>query len=466
LFTTFASLFLSYLEDPGSTSGVYFFLQRQFDRIEYDRNALWGYTNGIYREIQQPFIEQIVASYDGYGIGSEETAPDELKPFRANYSRMQGVYQCLLSTTKNKAIARDYEEMLNHGSERYFEPGFFNNAASGIPFRNGFVRLNPTTHEVEVLPHSTEHRALFALPFDYTPGVDTPLWNKYLCDVWNNYDSAEQASRVYFLEEWIGATLLGDITKHALCVLWVGSGSNGKSVGLETISGLFHAETICSVAPQRWNNPFELVRLAGKKLNVCEETPNVKIAGPDIFKAVTSGSPVEACKKHQDFYRFKPTAGHIFALNTLHGTNDHSEGYWRRLAPLAFDRKFDAKTADVDFGRKLAKETPGIAALVVEAASRLAKRGHFNIPQSVSEYKEAWRAETNQYLQFIGERWNDLSEQHGESIPGKVLYSAFYEWSKSNGHREPPGNNTFSNELERLGYKKVRRNTGVIWYKQ
>ena len=439
-------------------------LRKEYESIEYDRNAVWGYRDGIYRKIDPSYITQIVRTYDGAIIGDSDT-----KTFKANYSKSQGALHMLVEECRKYAIERDereqQEQQLSNYNPRY-TPGFFNNAPRGIAFRNCFVRLNPTTHDVEVLPHSPANRALFAQPFDYTPGVATPLWNKYLCDVWNNYDSAEQASRVDFVEEWIGATLLGDITKYALCLIAIGGGNNGKSVFLTQVEALFPQESICSVPAQRWHSQFEVERIAGKSLNSCEETPDTNIIGNDRFKAIVGGSPVEACKKQENFYRFIPQAGHLFSMNSPHGTNDHSDGYWRRLAPLVFNRKFDEATKDAEFGSKLAKETPGITAIVIEAASRLAKRGRFNIPKSIEQFKNEWRESTNQVLQFLNQEWEGLSTEHKGKVPSKTLYSAFNSWSKSEGHQFPPSDESFSKQAIALGYSKKRVNSGIVWFKE
>ncbi len=441
-------------------------LYQQYERIEYDRSTIWGYTHGTYRVIDPSRIKEMVRTYDGVGIG--RVSDSQGKVFKANFTRMNGVYATIENQLKDAAATRDEQPTTNAQSETFdphFEPGFFNNAPSGVAFRNCFVRLHPTTFDVEQLPHSPENRALFMLPFDYVENTPTPVWNKYLDDVWDSFDELERGYRVDFLEEWIGATLLGNITKHALCLFWIGPGSNGKSVGLDFISGMFPRETICSVPPQRWHNPFEVERIAGMRINICEESPNIDITGIDKFKAIIAGSPVEACKKHQDFYRFRPTAGHVFALNELHGTKDLSDGYWRRVAPMAFNRKFDIKTADVGFGQKLSRETSGVIGHAIHAASRLAKRGRFVIPQTIETLKTQWRERNNEYLQFIREFWDTLVEKHGDYVPGNAVYSLFSTWSRSNGNRTPPGNNKFSEELKKLGLHKRNGNRGTMWYK-
>ncbi|WP_437942891.1 DUF5906 domain-containing protein [Sorangium sp. So ce341] len=130
-----------------------------------------------------------------------------------------------------------------------------------------------------------------------------------------------------------------------------GEGGNGKSAGINLVRAMFPPEALASLPPQRSTERLALSAPEGKLTNFVSETPSGERLEGGAFKAVVTGDPVMAERKHRDPVEFRPVAGHIFSTNLPIAASDFSAGLWRPPMILPFTRRFD--TAPV---RKIAPE--------------------------------------------------------------------------------------------------------------
>ena len=149
-----------------------------------------------------------------------------------------------------------------------------------------------------------------------------------------------------------------------------GTGNNGKSELLRLLRALFPPSTVASLPPQEWGERFKVARLVGVLANFVHEIPERDIASGEVFKGVITGDPVSAERKNRDPFEYHPVAGHIFSANSLPGTVDQSEGYWRRFALCPFTRDFaTATTRKIDAAQDvLNHELAGLAAWALRGA--------------------------------------------------------------------------------------------------
>ncbi|WP_437804197.1 DUF5906 domain-containing protein [Sorangium sp. So ce693] len=89
-----------------------------------------------------------------------------------------------------------------------------------------------------------------------------------------------------------------------------GEGGNGKSAGINLVRAMFPPEALASLPPQRWTERFALSAPEGKLANFVSETPSGERLEGGAFKAVVTGDPVTAERKHRDPFEFRPVAGH------------------------------------------------------------------------------------------------------------------------------------------------------------
>jgi putative DNA primase/helicase len=340
--------------------------------------------------------------------------------------------------------------------------GFFDAAPTGVAFQNGMVVLRD--HRPVLVPHSPDHRVLHVLPFAYDATARADGWTDFLDQVWAFASEDDRAARQALLEEWIGAALFGDVARHALCLILPGSeGANGKSTLLHIVRALFPPAAVQAIKPQLWGNVFHLAELAGCRLNVVNELPDADIVAGETFKAVVSGDPVNAARKHRDPFTFIPQAGHLFACNELPGTRDQTGGFWRRWGVLTFERTFRPAEQDPGLRARLVRtDLPGIAARVLAAAGRLSHRGRFVLPPSSHAAKARWQWESDQVRQFVEDRVPDLLQRGQGRVSAQTLYEAFTVWSRQNGHAGMTST-TFGRRVRWAGLARSRDHAGRFY---
>ena len=103
-----------------------------------------------------------------------------------------------------------------------------------------------------------------------------------------------------------------------------------------------------------------------KKANLVDEAPIIPESGrfsdiESVFKAVTSGRPIQVQRKGVDPWTARVTAHCVFASNNLPTLTDRSNGVWDRMRIIPFNVKFrGTDQQDPHLIDKLKEELPGI----------------------------------------------------------------------------------------------------------
>jgi putative DNA primase/helicase len=138
-----------------------------------------------------------------------------------------------------------------------------------------------------------------------TPGGDCPLWHRFLAEITGG-DKELQS----FLQRVVGYALTGLTVEHALFFLY-GTGANGKSVFLATISGIladYHrvAPIETFMDSHQSGHPTDLAGLRGARLVTSIETEEGRKWAENKIKALTGGDKISARFMRQDFFEYKP----------------------------------------------------------------------------------------------------------------------------------------------------------------
>ena len=105
-----------------------------------------------------------------------------------------------------------------------------------------------------------------------------------------------------------------------------------------------------------------------------------------IFKAVVSGEEIEADHKFKDPFKFRPVSKLIFAMNELPRVEDHSNGFFRRVVVIPFNRTFNEDKRNRNLKYELEQqELDGIFIWALEGLYRLEERGRFVISERLRE---------------------------------------------------------------------------------
>jgi putative DNA primase/helicase len=172
-----------------------------------------------------------------------------------------------------------------------------------------------------------------------------------------------------------------------------GEGSNGKSVLMEIARQLVGEANTTSAMLDRLTVPHVRSTIDKKLLNQSADLPKLRQVADGDFKAIISGDSVEASAKYKPSATFKPYVRLMVATNNMPHSKDTTDGYFRRLIVLSFNRQFAESQRDPNLLAKLKAEMPGIVAWAVEGARMLRERGRLSVPPSSNQEVRTYREE-------------------------------------------------------------------------
>ncbi|HEY4116288.1 MAG TPA: phage/plasmid primase, P4 family [Byssovorax sp.] len=374
----------------------------------YDEGQFWRYDvdTGVWRRVELEAIEACAASFAGARVGSGEHE----RALKLTASAVQGAARI----ARNTLVAAE-------GRVR------FDSQARGVAFRNGFAVVRDGA--IQLTPHSPESGCRFAFPFDLVRGRSTPHADEFFDALFGDVAEDERHARVMLLQEFVGACLIGQAPIYQRCLLLYGTGGNGKSELLRVLRALVPPDAVTSLPPHLWGERFQIERLAGALANFVDEVPERDVTSGETFKAVVTGEPVHAERKHRAAFEFRPVAGHIFSSNSPLNSTDFSDGFWRRFIVCPLSRRLDqSPTRRLAAGVEVLRtEHDALVAWALEGAARAQRQGGYTLPARSAEVVAEWRDENDPVRLFAEAR------APSEVVPAGVLYNAFCAFAREHG---------------------------------
>ncbi|MEO2047199.1 MAG: phage/plasmid primase, P4 family [Pirellulales bacterium] len=307
--------------------------------------------------------------------------------------------------------------------------------------------------------HRSEDYLTKIAPVEYPnePGVDADLWQTFLERIFN-----DDRDLIDFVQRLIGMAMVGQVFEHVLPIFY-GSGANGKSVFLETISGLLgddysmKAPSSMLMASKNDRHPTELADLHGKRLVNVIETEDGRRLAESLVKELTGGDSVRARRMREDFWQFKPSHSIIMCTNHKPIVRGTGGAIWRRLRLVPFSVVIPEEDRDVELTGKLKQEWPAIMKWAIEGCLSWQRIG-LKSPDVVTAATTEYRSDMDILGEFIEERCKTNSFLKSK---GSVLYRCYHDWVESRGEH-PIGSRTFGERLLEKGFERKRSNG--IWY--
>lgn len=308
-------------------------------------------------------------------------------------------------------------------------------------FRDCVLDLNT----FEPSPHSPEYRATSKLPFDYKPDATSDAWAK-----WG--ERIDEKVRLY-LEEFGGLCLTTD-QRFEKSVWLVGKPNCGKGTYIQALQS--------ALGPTRWttlsstdiSNRFGLVNLAGKTLAISAESAPIKTAHCiDVVNRIISGEPIRVEQKGQPSYDLTPRCKLLCAMNIKPSVSNPDSGIFRRtdivpMPPLVGAIDPRVKEAIIANGQ-------AVVNVFLAGLKRLRQRGHFDVPKLVQIASDEFRADNDHVALFLEDCF--ISDPDNREKASSVN-TAYFDWCKANGFRDPLDSKKLKAELERLGAVYLRSN--------
>jgi P4 family phage/plasmid primase-like protien len=284
------------------------------------------------------------------------------------------------------------------------------------------------------------------------PGGDCRQWLQFLDRVTAS-DSELQA----FLQRMIGYCLTGVTRDHALFFLY-GTGANGKSVFLSTISELL-GDYARTAAPSSFTasaieqHPTDLAGLRGARFVMAIETEDGARWAESKIKSLTGGDKVTARFMRGDYFEFIPEFKLVIAGNHKPGLRSVDEAIRRRLNLVPFTVTIPKVERDSRLSEKLRSEFSGILKWALQGCLDWQKQG-LSAPSGVRAATEEYVAAEDAIGRWLEER---CTRNKGDWATSSDLFLDWKAWCSQTGEQEG-SQKRFSQQLEGRGFMRQRTN--------
>lgn len=273
-----------------------------------------------------------------------------------------------------------------------------------INVRNGLIDIRD--NEINFQEHTPKVYSSIKLPVKYDKYADCPKFKEFIQEV-----TERDGTDIKTLQEMMGYTLLKNNNKYDKAFLFLGEGSNGKSVLSDVIAEMLGEKNVSAVPLDRLNNrDFTGSDLHQKLANISAENRSEKIENTTKFRRAAVGDLMRAEEKFEKSFKFRNYSTLIFSFNNLPKIKKPTEAFYRRWIPFTFDVKFTRKNdgnpdIDEDLGDKLTtdQELSGILNFALKGLIRLRENGQFTKNVSAEEMKHFWLNHSIPMNQFLAE---------------------------------------------------------------
>jgi P4 family phage/plasmid primase-like protien len=319
-----------------------------------------------------------------------------------------------------------------------------------ISFSNGILDLDALLQgeNVDLQPHTPKLFTPVALPYPFDPKASCQEWIAFL-----NHNLEGDQERIAVLQEFVGLCLVYDTSFHKF-LLMEGEAGTGKSTCTEVITAVLGDENVSNVPLETFGQQFALHATLGKLANITSEVGDIDNVAEGIFKAFVAGDRMEFQRKYRDPISARPTARVIIATNHLPRFLDRSEGIWRRIILLQWNKVIPLSEQDRDLRERIKRnELSGVFLWALAGLARLKDLRGFTLCSVMDDAITDYKRETNPARAFLEDNYE--ADPKGE-IPTGNLYYAYKQYCQSFGYHELHEVH-FGKEVRRV-FPKVTRN--------
>ena len=304
---------------------------------------------------------------------------------------------------------------------------------------------------------------------NFNPKAKCPNFDKFIKEVFGG-----DGELISWIQRAFGYSLTGSVQEQVLFICY-GTGANGKSTLLETISKILGDYSTNADFEMFLSNQKSDVRvmeavgeLKGIRFALASEVDASKRFNESLVKRLTGGDTLRGTKLHLGAFQFEPQHKLWFLCNHIPFARDGSHGFWRRIKVIPFAQQFQGASLDSSLPDKLWAEREGILAWMIRGAVAWAKELQKTnattglgsckaIDQSIEEY----RYDNDLSARFIEDclvRDNDSG-----SVGARELYHAYQRWWSYNSDEDTPSEGIFSRRMEERGLKKTRTKARMVY---
>ena len=282
------------------------------------------------------------------------------------------------------------------------------------------------------------------------------LWKSFLADATGGDDEL-----IEFLRRWFGYCLTGSTREHALIFI-SGPGGNGKSVLVNTVSGILGDYAVTSAmetftASQRDRHPTDLAMLRGARLVTASETEEGRAWAESRIKQLTGGDPITARFMRRDFFTYVPSFKLSVVGNHQPVLNNVDDAARRRFNIVSFDHR--PLSPDKDLEEKLKAEWPAILRWMIEGCERWLEAG-LTRPTSVQAATDEYFGSQDLVAQWVDECCTIEPDDEYRWETAKDLFASFKAFAESAGEK-PGSQKALAVKFKRYGLQSNVRKVGT-----
>lgn len=228
------------------------------------------------------------------------------------------------------------------------------------------------------------------------------------------------------------ASCLIKSAKFSKSFMYVGQGSNGKSVFLNVIKHVLGHSNVSNISIHAIeNNRFSPAELDGRLANIYFDISNEELNSTGTFKNIVVGDPIQVEKKNKNPFTLENYAKMFFSANQIPIVYDESDGFFRRFMITEWNTKFTDKTANVNLILELTteEEKSGILNMLIRMAAQLNKRGYFKYADSVEKLRTKWKNKADSVGGFLEK---EIIYDDALMVEKKRLYNKYVEYCAKN----------------------------------
>ncbi|MFF4815108.1 phage/plasmid primase, P4 family [Kitasatospora sp. NPDC001309] len=327
----------------------------------------------------------------------------------------------------------------------------FDNRPHLLSFANGTVDLASGI----LRPHDPADMLTKSLPWNYNRLAKAERWRRFLKEVFPT-----EPSMVDYIRRLCGYGITGSTAEQAFAVL-IGTGANGKSVFLDTLSHVFgdlSETTRFETFEDRGSSiPADLAALRGARMVMASEGEAGKPMSESVLKRATGSDRLTARFMRENFFTYQPTFLLWLASNHTPSFRSQDEGLWRRVKLIRFDRYFKPEERDHSIFATLREEAEGIAAWAVAGAVEWYAEG-LKEPDCIKTATSAFKENSDALAEFL----TDVLVKTGNDaqyVPAQDAYNAYRDWCEAQGEKAWTRRG-FVSALDERGIRQHRMNKG------
>ena len=300
--------------------------------------------------------------------------------------------------------------------------------------------------------------------YDYNESANCPRFKQFLEEVF-----CGNQQLIDYIHRYIGYTISGDTSDQSFLLLH-GSGSNGKSVFLETLRmllGKYANNTSFDTFETQYSDASsnDIARLNNSRLVTCSElSGQEKKFNAERIKAVTGGEVLTARYLYKEYFEFMPKFKVYLAVNNLPEVSDDSYGFWRRVRLIPFNQRFEGENCDKNLIDKLRREIQGIANFAIDGFRKYQEHG-LKPPQSVSAATKEYHDEEGLIDMWLKENTVKMQEYEARTSFDNI-YIDYVNWIEDNfDDREPATKTKLGRHLGKFPHIEKDKTGGQMFYK-